>query len=115
MPMTDMIGRFQTMLDSGQDSPMLRFALASSLAGAGRGVDAVPHLERALEQDPGYSAAWKLLGRSLLEAGEPSRALEACRRGIAVARARGDLQAAREMEVFAKRASRQLDDSPENR
>ncbi|MBS0002416.1 MAG: tetratricopeptide repeat protein [Thioalkalivibrio sp.] len=106
--MADMIPRFEAMLEAGQDSPMLRLSLANALVAAGRNADAVPHLERALEQDAGYSAAWKLLGRSLLEAGEPARAVEVCERGAAVARDKGDLQAAKEMEVFARRARKQL-------
>lgn len=107
--MADMIPRFEAMLEAGQDSPMLRLSLANALVAAGRTGDAVPHLERALEQDASYSAAWKLLGRSLLDLGEPARALEVCERGAAVARDRGDLQAAKEMEVFARRARKQID------
>jgi predicted Zn-dependent protease len=107
--MADMTARFEAMLESGQDSPMLRLSLGSALVAAGRIDDAIPHLEQAVAQDPTYSAAWKLLCKSLLAAGAPSRALQACERGIAVAGAKGDLQAAREMEVFAKRARKQLE------
>lgn len=107
--MADMIGRFQAMLESGQDSAMLRLSLANALVAAGRSAEAIPHLERALDQDPDYSAAWKLLGKTLLAAGETRRALETCERGIVVARDKGDLQAAKEMEVFARRARRELD------
>lgn len=107
--MADMIGRFQAMLESGQDSAMLRLSLANALVAAGRTNEAILHLERALGQDPDYSAAWKLLGKVLLAAGEVRRALETCERGVIVARAKGDLQAAKEMEVFARRARRQLD------
>ncbi|AGA32129.1 TPR repeat protein [Thioalkalivibrio nitratireducens DSM 14787] len=107
--MADMISRFQTLLESGQDSPMLRLSLGNALIAAGRHAEAVGHLERALDQDPGYSAAWKRLGWTLLETGAAARALEVCERGIEVARGRGDLQAAKEMEVFARRARKQLD------
>lgn len=110
--MTDMITRFEAMLAAGQDAPMLRLSLASALAAAGRTADAIPHLERALELDPGYSAAWKLLGRNLLDAGEAARAIEVCERGIVVAREKGDMQAVKEMEVFAKRARKRLDPPP---
>jgi predicted Zn-dependent protease len=58
--------------------------------------------------DPAYSAAWKLLGKALSEAGQPGEALAAYEQGIVVAEARGDLQAAREMTVFARRLRRQL-------
>ena len=48
-------------------------------------------------------AAWKALGKALVAAGDPAGALTAYERGIAVAEAKGDIQAAREMKVFAKR------------
>ncbi len=107
--MVDMISRFEAMLEAGQDSPMLRLSLANAMVAAGRPADAIPHLEVALEQDPAYSAAWKLLGRTLLDTGEPVRALDACERGLAVAREKGDIQAAKEMEVFARRARKRIE------
>jgi predicted Zn-dependent protease len=110
--MSEMIARFEALLESGQDSAMLRLALANALVGDGRTADAIPHLEHALELDAGYSAAWKLLAKSLLAAGQPERVLDVCARGIQVATSKGDLQAAREMEVYAKRARRQRDEPP---
>jgi cytochrome c-type biogenesis protein CcmH/NrfG len=60
-------------------------------------------LRRAVELDPDYTAAWKLLGRALLESGDAEGAIAAYRGGIAVAQRKGDKQAGREMEVFARR------------
>lgn len=108
--MSEMIARFEAMLESGPDSAMLRLALANALVGGGRVEDAIGHLEQALELDASYSAAWKLLAKSLLAIDEPERVLEVCARGIQVAANKGDLQAAREMEVYAKRARRQRDE-----
>lgn len=110
--MADMIKRFEAMLDSGQDSPMLRLSLGNAMVAAGRIEDAIVHLEQAIQQDPGYSAAWKLLSRQLLAIGDLSRALEVCEKGAAVARQKGDLQAMREMEVFGRRARKQLESPP---
>ncbi len=110
--MADMIKRFETMLEAGQDSPMLRLSLGNALVAAGRLNDAIVHLEQAIEQDPGYSAAWKLLARQLLATGDAARALRTCEQGIAVAQGKGDLQAVREMEVFARRARKQLELPP---
>jgi Tfp pilus assembly protein PilF len=56
-----------------------------------------------VERDPGYSAAWKALGRALQDSGASDEALEAYRRGIEAARAKGDRQAEKEMTVFMKR------------
>jgi predicted Zn-dependent protease len=108
--MSEMIARFEAMLESGQDSAMLRLALANALVGGGRMAEAIQHLERALELDAGYSAAWKLLAKTLLAVDQPERVLEVCATGGEVAANKGDLQAAREMEVYAKRARRQRDE-----
>ena len=49
------------------------------------------------------TAAWKLLGKALAEAGDGPGAATAYAQGIAVAEARGDVQAAKEMRVFLRR------------
>lgn len=103
-----MIERFQSLLDAGQDNAMLRFSLGNALLGAGRAAEAVPHLRAAVGHDPKYSAAWKLLGKALAESGEYAAAIEAFDQGIAVAEHKGDKQAAKEMQVFRRRAEKQL-------
>jgi len=57
---------------------------------------------------PKYSAAWKLLGKALAESGDQAAAIEAFDQGIAVAEEKGDKQAAKEMQVFRRRAEKQL-------
>ncbi len=106
--MSAAIENFEKMLAAGKDNALLRFSLGNAYLGTGEAAKAVPHLQKAVEHDPQYSAAWKLLGRALNEAGEPQAALEAYRKGIAVAEARGDIQAAREMTVFARRIEKSL-------
>ncbi|OOC11156.1 MULTISPECIES: tetratricopeptide repeat protein [Thioalkalivibrio] len=107
--MSQMVERFQNMLDGGEDSAMLRFSLGNALVTDGQQEAAVEHLERALELDEGYSAAWKLLAKTLVALERPQRALEVCERGMAIAEEKGDLQAVKEMEVSAKRARRLLE------
>jgi predicted Zn-dependent protease len=102
---------FEKMLAAGKDSAMLRYSLGNEYLKAGRPADAALHLQAATAQDPGYSAAWKLLGKARAEAGEAQAALEAYTRGIAVAEGKGDIQAAKEMKVFAKRMEKQLSGS----
>ena len=99
----DLINNLTTLLERGQDTALLRFGLGQALFGAGRAAEAVPHLQQAVSHDPRYSAAWKLLGKALAETGRRNEALEAYAIGIAVAEARGDKQAAKEMQVFMKR------------
>lgn len=91
------------MLRRGRDDALLRYSLGNEYLGAGEPAEAVPHLERAVELDAGYSAAWKLLGRARAETGDAAGAAAAYRRGIAVAEERGDKQAAKEMSVFLRR------------
>ena len=103
-----MIKQLENMLAQGQDTALLRFSLGNAYLGAGTAEEAVPHLERAVELDPDYSAAWKLLGRALADCGRAHDAVAAFDHGIAVAEQRGDVQAAKEMNVFRKRAIKAL-------
>ncbi len=66
------------------------------------------HLQQAVALDPQYTAAWKALGRALVDSAEPAAALAAYRTGIEVARRKGDKQAGKEMEVFARRIEKAL-------
>jgi Tfp pilus assembly protein PilF len=96
------------MLAAGRDNALLRYSLGNEYLKQGDAVNAAIHLRRAVEHDPKYSAAWKLLGRALSDAEVWDEALAAYRQGIVVAEARGDKQAAKEMAVFAKRIEKQL-------
>lgn len=100
------IGTLERMIATGRDSAMLRLTLARLLTGAGREAEAALHLEAAVGLDPGYTAAWKELGRALLGLGDPVAAERAWGRGVEVAQANGDKQAEREMGVFLKRLRR---------
>jgi len=104
--MSDLVARLERMLADGQDNALLRFGLGQALLAEGRAALAVPHLEAAVGHDPNYSAAWKLLGRARMDADDADGAVSAWERGIAAADARGDKQAAREMRVFLRRASK---------
>lgn len=101
--MNPLIVNFEKMLSSGKDSAMLRFSLGSEYLKANAYATAIGHFEQALRLDPGYSAAWKLLGKALAAAGRANEALVAYRQGIVVAEQKGDKQAAKEMAIFAKR------------
>ena len=100
------------MLDRGQDSPLLRFSLGNEYRAAEQHEDAVRHLEQAVQLDPGYSAAWKLLGRSLESSGRAEDAVTAWRTGIEAAERKGDRQAAKEMTVFLKRLEKKRNNPP---
>ena len=105
------LANFEKMLAAGKDGALLRYSLGNEYLKAGDAARAVEHLARAVEQDPKYTAAWKLYGRALSTAERHAEALAAYREGIAVAHARGDKQAEKEMMVFARRIERALADS----
>lgn len=98
-----LVANLEKLLGGPRDGPLLRYSLGNEYLKAGDAAAAATHLREAVARDPQYSAAWKLLGRALAEAGDAAGALAAYREGIVVAQARGDKQAAREMAVFAKR------------
>ncbi len=93
----------ELMLERGQDSPLLRYALGQECLKDNDLVAAIDHLRQAVDQNPRYSAAWKALGEAHSRSGSVERAADVYERGIAAAREAGDLQAAKEMEVFLKR------------
>ncbi|MCL4801994.1 MAG: tetratricopeptide repeat protein [Burkholderiales bacterium] len=102
------IANLERLLDGPRDNALLRFSLGTEYLKAGDPAAAAAHLRAAVTKDPEYSAAWKLLGRALADAGRAREALDAYRAGIAVAERRGDKQAAKEMAVFARRLEKGL-------
>ncbi len=95
----------EAMLEQGRDSAMLRYTLGTLFLKKGKSAEALAHLAKALEMDSEHSASWKLYGKALAAEGREKEAAEAYEKGIAVAEAQGDIQAAKEMRVFLKRLS----------
>jgi Tfp pilus assembly protein PilF len=100
------LNTLESLLTRGQDSALLRFGLAQEYLKLNQLGKAVEHLRKAVEKDAGYSAAWKLLGKTLADAGYVDDARRAYESGIRAAQAKGDVQAAKEMGVFLKRLSK---------
>ena len=107
-----MISALEKLLGTPRDNALLRYSLGLEHSKAGELEKAVRYFRDAVERDPGYSAAWKALGRALHESHANQEALEAYRRGIEAARAKGDRQAEKEMTVFAKRLEKKLAEKP---
>jgi predicted Zn-dependent protease len=89
-----------------RDGALLRFSLGNVLLGQGDTAEAADELRRAVQFDPHYSAAWKLLGKALLAGADRAGAADAWRHGIEAAQLRGDKQAEKEMTVFLRRLDR---------
>jgi Tfp pilus assembly protein PilF len=97
------IANLQKLIGTPRDGALLRFSLGNEYLKLGDAPSAAMQLQDAVARDPAYSAAWKLLGRALAESGQDEAALAAWRKGIAVDEGKGDVQAAKEMSVFARR------------
>ncbi|SRR6266567_3028159 len=102
------VSSFEALLASGKDGALLRFGLGNEYLKAGDAARAVVHLRRAVALDAGYSAAWKLLAKALSATGQNADALAAYRAGISAAEKKGDKQAMKEMQVFARRLAKQM-------
>ncbi len=97
------VDNLEAMLARGQDTALLRYSLGGEYLKLNQPDKATEHLRQAVEKDPKYSAAWKLLGKALTDAGHKDEAIKAYESGIKVAEEKGDKQAAKEMTVFLKR------------
>ena len=100
------IANLLKLVGTPRDGALLRFGLGNEYLKQGELAQAAAQFQAALQHDPNYSAAWKLLGKALADSGRAHEALDAYRRGAQVAEAKGDKQAAKEMAVFARRIER---------
>jgi len=102
------VDNLEALLARGQDSALLRYSLGNEYLKAQAHERARVHLAEAVRLDPSYSAAWKLYGKALAALEQHAEAIAAFDLGIAAAEHRGDLQAAKEMRVFRRRAEEAL-------
>ncbi len=102
-----MISGLEKLLGTPRDGALLRYSLGVEYAKQGSHARAIEYLRDAVARDPLYSAAWKALGGALVDAGRADEALDAYRKGIEAAHAKGDRQAEKEMTVFARRLEKQ--------
>ncbi|WP_137817577.1 tetratricopeptide repeat protein [Pseudomonas sp. 2FG] len=102
-----MLEGLEKMLAKGVDNALLRFGLGKGYLDAGEYARAAEHLQRCVEFDPKYSAAWKLLGKAHAGQADHAGARRAWEQGLAAAQAHGDKQAEKEMSVFLKKLERQ--------
>jgi len=100
---TELIASLRQQCGGSRDGALLRFSLGNALLADGDAHAAIDELRRAVAFDPTYSAAWKLLGKACLDAGQTQAAADAWRSGVAAAVQRGDKQAEKEMGVFLRR------------
>ena len=100
------LDNFLKMLKGGHDNALLRYSIGNEYCNNKDYIQAISHLEKAVELNPDYSAAWKLYGKALTKAGETQTAMNVYQKGIEVAEKNGDVQAVKEMSVFLKRLNK---------
>ncbi|NCA88192.1 MAG: tetratricopeptide repeat protein [Gammaproteobacteria bacterium] len=106
---TNAAANLEALLVKGPDTALLRYSLGNEYLKQGDLDRAIEHLAGATRLDPRYSAAWKLHGKALQAAGRAAEAIAILEQGIQVAEERGDIQAAKEMGVFRRRAQKELE------
>ncbi len=88
---------------------MLRYTLGNAYYKEKQFDKAAEHLRKAVELNPAYSTAWKVLGRVLAENELYQEALKAFDAGLEAANENGDKQVEKEINVFRKRVVKHLD------
>jgi tetratricopeptide (TPR) repeat protein len=101
------VERLEKLVGTPRDGGLLRFSLGLEYSKLNQWEKAIEHFRRSVAADPGYSAAWRALGKALESAGRADEALAAYRDGITAAQRKGDKQAEKEMGVFARRIEKQ--------
>ena len=108
---TERMTQFQALIALEPEDTVLRFGLGELYIVADDFVRAAEQFAEIIRLDPQYSAAYRYLGQAYAALGQEAEARQIFTRGITVAEARGDLQTAKEMQVFLRRLERP---TPEN-
>jgi predicted Zn-dependent protease len=106
-------GMFRNLLQRDPNNPMVLYSLGNELFKEGSYVEAREHLERAVENKPDYSVAYRMLGRTLYELREDAEARAVFTRGREIAQRNGDLQTVREIDVFMRRLEKRSGEGEE--
>ena len=94
---------FRKLLERDPNNPMVLYSLGNELFKEGKYPEAREYLSLAIQNKPNYSVAYRTLGRVLYELREDAEARRVFAEGREVAKRNGDLQTAREIDVFVRR------------
>jgi len=94
---------FRKLLERDPENPMILYSLGNELFKEGRYEEARDLLQRAIENKPDYSVAYRMLGRAHYGLHENTEARNVFLKGKVVARENGDLQTVKEIDVFLRR------------
>lgn len=96
----------EKMIAEGRDGYEARLAAGQARLKAGDLDLAIEHLEKATGFKPDRTMAWQAMGQAWQQSDGADQARAAWTRGLAVARANGDVQAEKVMTVWLKRLDR---------
>ncbi|MBI4455172.1 MAG: tetratricopeptide repeat protein [Acidobacteria bacterium] len=99
----DRLQQFRRLVETDPTDALSWYGLASLHLKAHRYAEAAAAFRKVVELNPEHSAAYRHLGYSLSHLGDVTAANDAFQTGIPVAKKKGDLQAAKEMEVLLKK------------
>jgi uncharacterized protein HemY len=94
---------FRKLLEKDSNNPMILYSLGNELFKEGHYGEARDLLQRAIENKPDYSVAYRMLGRAHYELHENTEAKNVFLNGKEVAQKNGDLQTVKEIDVFLRR------------
>jgi predicted Zn-dependent protease len=94
---------FRKLLQRDPNNPMILYSLGNELFKEGSYEEARDLLQRAVENKPDYSVAYRMLGRARYELHENAEARNVFLKGKEVAQENGDLQTVKEIDVFLRR------------
>jgi predicted Zn-dependent protease len=94
---------FRKLIERDPDNPMILYSIGNELFKEKKYSEAEEYLRRAVQNKPDYSVAYRTLGRTLYELCEDAEARRIFAEGREVAQKNGDLQTAKEIDVFLRR------------
>lgn len=97
------VEQFRQLIEADPDDYTVHYGLGAEYLKVGDFAAAAEAFRRAIELKRDYTAAYRELGKACDNLGLRDQAISAYQTGLDVARATGDLQTGREMEVFLKR------------
>ena len=99
----------EKLIEDGRDSYEARLAAGQARLKHGDVERAIVHFREATTMKPEHTTAWQELGKALEANDEPEAAFGAWERGVAAARANGDKQAEKTMNVWLRRLRKKRD------
>jgi uncharacterized protein HemY len=100
------VKQLENLIKENPENALMHYTLGIEYLRIGNNQKAVRVLKNTIELEHDYSAAYRELGKAYVNAKLTKEAINVFHKGIAVAEEKGDIQTAKEMNVFLKRISK---------